>query len=173
MQSTRLMSALAIVLLLLSACGGGSAATQQPAGETASTGGGGGGGSATDQPTDTQAPDATAASGGGGGGGGAGSGDVEAVANQLVPPNSAEISKTTADDTWFAIYESTESVDSLKAFYQNAIAQAGQRIFSTTTIQGGVSYVFAKDESGGFGGSINIYPSGDGKTAIQVTVART
>jgi hypothetical protein len=173
MQPAKPMSTLGIALLLLAGCGGtGAAATQQPAGETASTGGAGGG-SATEMPAATEAPAATAASGGGGGGSGGGSDDVEAVANQLIPPNSTEQSKTTAEGTWFAIYLSTDSVDSLKRFYQNAIANAGQKIFSTTTIQGGVSYVFAKDESGGFGGSINIYPNGDGKTAIQVTVAKT
>jgi len=168
MHTTRLASALAIVSILLAACGSGSAATQGPAGETASTGGGGGG-SATEMPEATQGAEATNA----GGGGGVGSDDVTAVANQLVPPNSTEISKTTAEDTWFVIYESTDSVDSLKHFYEGAIASAGQKIFSTTTIQGGVSYVFAKDESGGFGGSVNIYPSGDGKVAVQVTVAKT
>jgi hypothetical protein len=166
MHTTRLASALAIVSILLAACGSGSAATQGPAGETASTGGGGGG-SATEMPEATQGAEATNAGGGGG------SDDVTAVANQLVPPNSTEISKTTAEDTWFVIYESTDSVDSLKHFYEGAIASAGQKIFSTTTIQGGVSYVFAKDESGGFGGSVNIYPSGDGKVAVQVTVAKT
>jgi len=173
MHTTRLASTLAIASILLAACGGGSAATQGPAGETASTGGGGGGGggSATEMPQDTQAAAATDAGSGGGGGGGGD--DVAAVASQLVPPNSTEISKTTAQDTWFVIYESTDSVDSLKHFYENAIASAGQKIFSTTTIQGGVSYVFAKDESGGFGGSINIYPGGDGKTAVQVSVAKT
>jgi len=174
MQAAKPMSTLGIVLLLLAACGGsGSAATQQPGGGTTTTsGGGGGGGAATEMPVETEAPAATAASGGGGGGG-SGSDDVEAVANQLIPPNSTEQSKTTAEGTWFAIYLSTDSVDSLKSYYQNAIANAGQKIFSTTTIQGGVSYVFAKDESGGFGGSINIYPNGDGKTAVQVTVAKT
>jgi len=172
MHTTRLASTLAIASILLAACGGGSAATQGPAGETASTGGGGGG-AATEMPEVTQPAEATDAGGGGGGTGGGGSDDVAAVANQLVPPNSTEISKTTAEDTWFVIYESTDSVDSLKHFYENAIAAAGQKIFSTTTIQGGVSYVFAKDESGGFGGSVNIYPSGDGKVAVQVSVAKT
>jgi hypothetical protein len=167
MQSTKQVSTLGIVLLLLAGCGGGSAATQQPAGQSASSGGGGG--SATQMPEHSDAPVVTDAGGGGGGG----SDDVEGVATQLIPPNSTEVSKTTAQDTWLGIYSSTDSVDSLKAYYQRAIANAGQKIFSTTTIQGGVSYVFAKDDSGGFGGSINIYPSGDGKTAVQVTVAKT
>jgi hypothetical protein len=164
MQTFRSILAIAIVALLLAACGG-SAATQQPAG---GGGGGGGGGTATEVPA------ATEAGGGGGGGGGGGSGqDVEAVGNQLVPPNSTEVSKTTAEDTWFVIYESTDSVDSLKSFYENAVPKTGLRIISTTTIQGGVSYVIATDDSGAFGGAINIYPSGDGKTAVQVTVGKS
>jgi hypothetical protein len=60
----------------------------------------------------------------------------------------------------------------MKGFYQDAIGKAGQKIFSTTTIQGGV-LVFAKDEGGAFGGSVNIFPSGDGKTSVQLTVAKT
>jgi hypothetical protein len=36
-----------------------------------------------------------------------------------------------------------------------------------------VSYVFAKDEGGAFGGSVNIFASGDGKTSVQLTVAKT
>ena len=169
MPGAKPMGTLGIVLLLLAACGGsGAAATQQPAGETTSSAGGGGAGSATEMPATTEAPVATE----GGAGGGSG-GDVEALAHQLVAPNSTEIQKTTAEDTSFVIYESTDSVDSLKQFYENAIKNAGQKIITTTTIQGGVSYVFGKDDSGTFGGSINIYPSGDGKTAVQVTVAKT
>jgi hypothetical protein len=172
MQAAKPMSTLGIVLLLLAACGGsGTAATQQPGGGTTTTSsGGGGGGSSTEMPADTEAPAATDAGGGGGGGG---SGDVDALAAQLVAPNSSEIQKTEAQDTSFVIYESTDSVDSLKQFYENAIKNAGMKIITTTTIQGGVSYVFGKDDSGTFGGSVNIYPSGDGKTAVQVTVAKT
>jgi len=159
MHQARLLAILLIGALVVAACGG-TAATQQPAG-------GGGGGTATDVPAATDA-------GGGGGGGGGGAGpDVEAVGNALVPPNSTEVSKTSAEGTWFVIYESTDSVDALKSFYEDAVPKTGLKIFSTTTIQGGVSYVIATDESGSFGGAVNIFPSGDGKTAVQVTVGKT
>jgi hypothetical protein len=157
MYQTKLLAALTFGALLVTACGG-AAATQQPAG-------GGGGGTATEVPAATEA-------GGGGGGGGSGP-DVEAVGNALVPPNSTEVSKTSAEGTWFVIYESTDSVDSLKTFYEDAVPKTGLKIFSTTTLQGGVSYVIATDESGSFGGAVNIFPSGDGKTAVQVTVGKT
>jgi hypothetical protein len=157
MYQTKLLAALTFGALLVTACGG-AAATQQPAG-------GGGGGTATEVPAATEA-------GAGGGGGGSGP-DVEAVGNALVPPNSTEVSKTSAEGTWFVIYESTDSVDSLKTFYEDAVPKTGLKIFSTTTLQGGVSYVIATDESGSFGGAVNIFPSGDGKTAVQVTVGKT
>jgi hypothetical protein len=164
MHLTRWFASLAIGAMLLGGCGGAGAPTQAPPGATSSTGG-----TASQVPATTEGPAATQS---GGGGGGAGL-DVEAVANKLIPPHSTEVTKTTAEDTWFAVYESTDSIDSLKSFYQDAIAKAGLRIFSTTTVSGGVSYVIATDESGSFGGAVNIYPSGDSKTAVQVTIGKT
>jgi hypothetical protein len=162
MHMNRFASALAITSLLLAACGGGAAPTQQPAAATQA----GGGGTPTDATGATQQPAATNA------GGGPGT-DVETVAKGLVPPHSTEITKTTAEGTSFVVYESTDSVDSLKAFYADAVPKTGLKIFSTTTINGGVSYVIATDDSGSFGGAVNIYPSGNGKTAVQVTVGKT
>jgi hypothetical protein len=159
MHSTRLVTALAITLLLLSACGS-SAATQQPAGD--------GAGTSTQQPIATKDVAATDAGPGGGSGP-----DVDAVARALVPPNSTEITKTTAEGTSFIVYDSTDSIDSLKAFYEDAIRKTGLKIYSTTTVNGGVSYLIATDESGSFGGAVNIYPNGAGKTAVQVTVGKT
>src|SRR5690349_17647143 len=72
-------------------------------------------------------------------GGGAAGADVDAVAKALVPPNSSEVTRTTANDTSFVVYSSTESVDSLKSFYEGVIPKAGMQIISTTTIQGGIS----------------------------------
>ena len=164
MQPTRSIVALTIsAQLLLAACGG-SAATQPPAG------GGGGGGAATQLPAATGQPAATEA---GAGSGGAAAQDVEAAGNKLVPPNSREVTRTVAADTWFVMYESTDSVDSLKAFYADAVPKAGMTILSTTTMNGGVSYVIATDESGSFGGAVNVFPTSDGKTAVQVTVGKT
>ena len=93
--------------------------------------------------------------------------DVEAVARALVPPNSTEVSKTTAPDTWFVIYETTESIDSLRSFYESAIPGAGLTVVSTTTANGGVSWAMATDESGTFGGAVSVFPSGDGKNVIE------
>jgi hypothetical protein len=161
----KLVAPLAIATLLLAACGGGSAATQPPAGATSSTGGG----AATEIPNEP--PEATEAGGGGGGGGS--NLDVETTGKALVPPNSTEITKTTAEDTWFVAYTSTDSIDSLKSYYEGAIARAGLKIFSTTTVSGGISYVIATDENGSFGGAVNIYPNGDGTVSVQITIAKS
>ena len=69
---------------------------------------------------------------GGGASSGTGSGELEAVAAKLVPPNSSETSKTTASGVIFVTYSSTDSPDSLKGFYENAISQTGWQTISTT-----------------------------------------
>ena len=170
MHTTRLASALAIASILLAACGSGSAATQQPAGATASTGGGGGGGSATQAPADTQAAEATNA----GGGSGSGSGDVQAVANQLVAPNSTEISKTTAEDTRFVIYRVHRLRRLAEALLRGRDCQGGaERSSPRRPSRAACPTSSRRTRTASFGGSVNIYPSGDGKTAVQVTVARS
>jgi hypothetical protein len=125
------------------------------------------------EPTPTESSaDGGGDSGGGDTGGGGANLDIEVVARALVPPNSSEISKTTADDTWFVMYETSESIDALKSFYEDAIPGTGLKVYSTTTANGGVSWAMATDESGTFGGAVSIFPSGDGKNVVQVTVAK-
>ena len=65
------------------------------------------------------------------------------------------------------------SIDSLRSFYESAIPGAGLAVVSTTTANGGVSWAMATDESGTFGGAVSVFPSGDGKNVIQVTVAQS
>jgi hypothetical protein len=161
----------AVPALVVAACGSSTGGTPGPASSAAP------GSSVTATPAVQATPDTGGGGGGtGGGGGGTGGGanpDVEAVANALVPPHSTEITKTTATDTWFVMYESTDSVDTLKAFYERAIPNAGLQIFSTSTVQGGVSWVIATDASASFGGAVNVFPTGDGKTSVQVTIGKT
>jgi hypothetical protein len=135
---------------------------------------GGGGGAQSQAPALSLPPAPSAAQGGGGGGGGGGSAaDVEAIGKALIPPNSTEVSKTTVPDTWFVVYSSTDSVDSLKSYYEGAISKTGLQIISTTTLQGGVSWVIAQGSNSNFGGAVSVFPSGDGKTVVQVTVGKS
>ena len=143
-------------------------ACSSPGGGTGGDGGGDG-----SEPTDAPEPTAATENGGGGGegGGGSGSTDLDAVFEQLTPPNASETSKTAADGIIFAVFESSDSIDSLKSFYEGAIPASGLQIFSTTEAQGGYAWTIAESEGSSFGGAISIYPSGSGSgTAVSVTI---
>jgi hypothetical protein len=109
--------------------------------------------------------------GGGADGGGSGSLDVDEVFATLTPPNATELSKTTTAGVIFAAWESDDSFDSLRSFYEDAIADSGLQIIQTTEAQGGIAWVVAEDDTGNFGGTISIFPASDGSgTQISVTV---
>jgi len=95
------------------------------------------------------------------------------VANALVPPNSSEITRTSASGGLFVGYSSTDSADSLKSFYENAIPGSGMTIFSTTSAGGSYSWVFAKTEGSSFGGSVTVGPSTDGGSGSSVIITLT
>ena len=114
MRLTRALS-LAVLMALLVACGGGPGASQ----------------SSTDSEQSTAADPSTAASEDAGASAtpaGGNGGDVEGVAEALIPPNSTEVSKTVAEGVSFIIYESTDSIESLQSHYESAIPAAGMQI---------------------------------------------
>lgn len=126
-----------------------------------------------EQPVEAS-PDTPGDTSGGGTAAGTGSSaDIEGVARILVPPNATEITRTTATDTWFVVYETTDSIDSLKSFYEGAIPKTGLKVISTTTVNDGVSWTLSNDDNGTFGGAVNVYPSSDGKNAVQVVIGRS
>jgi hypothetical protein len=146
-------------------------ACSSPGGSTGRDGAGDG-----SEPTDAPEPTVASTDGGGGGGegGGSGSADLDAIYEQLTPPNSTETTKTAADNIIFAVFESTDSIDSLKGFYDDAIPATGLQIFSTTEAQGGFSWTIAESEGSTFGGAVSIYPSGTGSgTAVSVTIGNS
>lgn len=159
--------ALALILpalvLLLAACGG-----------TSNTpGGNGNGGDESSAPASTEASvDAQPSEGTGGGGGGT-AGDLDSLVEALTPPNAAEQTKTTAEGGVFIGWESTDSVESLKSFYESAIPNAGMQIFSTTSAGGSYSWVFAENEGSSFGGSVTLAPSSSGGSGSTVIVTAT
>jgi hypothetical protein len=148
-----------VLVLVLVGCGGGTATTSPDDGN------GGGGATSTPEPQATQ-------DGSGGGGGGGSVGDLEGLAAALVPPNSTEVFKTTAEGAVIAGYESTDSLDTVKGFYENAIAGTGLAMLATTEAGGGVSWIFgADDANSGFGGAVTIAPSGSGSgTTVSITL---
>ena len=165
MRPTRFASLLLVPILAiaLAACSGGSPA--------ASKGDDNNGGQSTAASAEASA-EASTDDGGPGSSqdSGPGSGDAEGVAADLEPPNSSQISQTNAQGTFWTVYESTDSPDSLKSFYENAIPQTGMQIFSTTNTQGTYSWIFAMEESSSFGGSVTVGPASDGGSGSSVIV---
>jgi hypothetical protein len=161
MRSNRWLGVVALVVALIVAACGGSAATSAPDDGGAGTGGDSGAAASVD------------AGGAGTGGGTTGSAaeDAAKVGEQLVPPNSTEQVKTTTDTYWYVTYESTDSPETLKTHYESQIPKTGLQIISTTTANGSYSWAIARDESGAFGGSVTVAPSGNGSgSAVIVAV---
>lgn len=173
MRVPRALAAL-LILVLIAACGGGQAGDSsggddngsdtestapEPGGGNESSDDGGNGGT---EPSDD---------GGNGGGGGGSSHDLDEIFATLTPPNSTELSKTTAQGVIFAAWDSSDSFDSLRSFYEDAIADTGLQIIQTTEAQGGIAWVIAEDDTGNFGGTVSIFPASDGSgTQVSVTV---
>jgi hypothetical protein len=169
MRPTRFTSLLIVPLLALAlaACSGSSPA--------ASKGGDGNGGQSTAASAEASS-EASADTGGPGSSqdSGPGSGDVEGVANGLIPPNSTEITKTSVAGGLFVGYESTDSPDSLKGFYENAIPATGMVIITTSQSQGTYSWIFAENDQGtSFGGSVTVGPSSDTEGGSTVIISVT
>lgn len=164
MRPRRLLSVLSITLvamLLLAACGGNgsSASASASNGSTASTG---------SEQSAGASPSAEASSGGGG------SDDLSALADKLVPPNSSQTARTEASGVLVIAYTTSDSVDSLKGFYDNAIKSAGLTVVSTTTVQNGVSIIFTKGSGSAFGGSVAIGPASDTSgSAVVVSLGQS
>jgi hypothetical protein len=165
MRSVRTLSvgALLLALTALAACGGGSASSAAATATQAS------GASSGGEPTDQAQATPTENPGGGGGGGG----DVNAVVDKLTPPNSTQISRTDASGAVLVSWESTDSVDSLKSFYEGAIPTTGMKIFSTTNASGSYNWIFAESEGSSHGGSVTVAPSTSGGSGSTVIVSIT
>jgi hypothetical protein len=151
MTSIRTSVMALLVALLLVGCGG-SAASSAPADPGTDTGAAATGESEGES-------EATPETGGDTGGA---TEDAVKVGEALVPPNSTEVSKTTTDTYWYVLYESTDSPDTLKSYYENEIPKTGMQIISTTSANGAYVWAIARDESGAFGGVVTVGPSGSG-----------
>jgi len=147
-----------ILAIALAACGGSSPG--------ASTDDGNGGQSAA---ASAEASAAESDAGPGASNGGLSGSDLEQVAQRLVPPNSSETSKTTASGVIFVTYDSSDSPDTLKSFYENAISQLGWYTFSTTSAGGAYSWIIGETEAGDAAGSITVGPgANDGSSSVLI-----
>jgi hypothetical protein len=136
----------AALLMLLVACNG--------PGSSASASSGGG-----DQQSDSGAASASASASATSGGSGGGSDDLATIATNLAPPNSTEIGRYSASGALVVNWSSTDSVDSLKSYYDGKLGSLGLNVLSTTDVQGTHGWVFGNaDNSGVSGLTVGINP---------------
>jgi hypothetical protein len=159
MRWTQVLAGILIVLLV-AACGGGGNGDGNggdDGGESQAAGGGDDGGDD--------------GNGGDDGGGQTGSFDLDQAFETLTPPNATELSKTTAEGVIFAAWDTDDSLDSLRDFYEDAMNDLGLEVITTTEAQGGVAWVVTDGGDSGIGGSISIFPASDGSgTQVSVTI---
>jgi hypothetical protein len=162
---TLLVGATLLALTTLAACGGGSGSSTAA---TASQGGGASTGASTGgEPSNPPAATPTENAGGGGGN------DVNSIVSALTPPNANQLSRTDAGGGVIITWDSTDSADSLKGFYESKIPGTGMKIFSTTSAGGTFSWIFAESEGSSHGGSVTVGPSSTGAAGSSVILAFT
>jgi len=171
MRWTRALAAPVLMLFVAVAC-------SSPG---ASTGGGDDGGNGSEQSQAAEpTPEATSDDGGGGGddgsgGNGGSAGDAEAAYTALTPPNGNELTKTTAGGVVFGAFDTSESIESLTSFYEDAFNDLGLVIVTTTEASGGISWIVGNDDTAStFGGAVSIFPASDGSgTQVSIQIGAT
>jgi hypothetical protein len=148
----------AALLMLLVACNG--------PGSSASASSGGG-----DQQSDSGAASASASASASSGGGG-GSDDLATIATNLAPPNSTESGRYSASGALVVTWSSTDSVDSLKSYYDGKLSSLGLGVLSTTDVQGTHGWVFGNADNSGVSGALTLAPdsASGGATLVSLTV---
>jgi hypothetical protein len=143
--------------MLLVACNG------PGANGSASSGGGDSGTASASASASTQASASS--------GGGTGSGDIDQVASNLTPPNSSETGRYSASGALIVTWSSTDSVDSLKSYYDGKLSSLSLNVLSTTDVQGTHGWVFGNEDNTGVTGALTLSPdtSTGGATTVSLT----
>jgi len=158
-----LFSLAVAVLAALSACGGDAETSDEGPGQNSTA-------TAAATPSGSDSDDDDGEAGSKDGNGGAPEGDVEQLVADLEPPNSSGIlSRSTADGIIYISWETSESLDDLQGFYEDAIADAGYTVSSRGSA--GVSYewIFGPEGGSDFRGVVTVSPGNGGSiVAAQV-----
>ncbi len=167
---------LSVSLLALTACGGdddnSSKATTSSSKATATKASSGDTGDTPAAQATSGNNDNTSGDSGGNNGNSSSSNDLGQLADKLVPPHSKQIAKYSTDDGLLVTYESTDSVDSLKDFYDNKVKTLGVKVQGTFDSGDAHTWYFGDDDSSGPGGTVIVGDDGSGKTAVTITVGR-
>jgi hypothetical protein len=155
------------MLALLAACGGNGQGDGGDDGDDASQG------ATQSEPAGASAappPDDGGGDNGGGDDGGPSGDDLEELLARFEPPNSTEVSRTSADNFLFVIFTSTDSAESLADHYESAIADAGFDTVSRSETQGTYSWIFGDDSNQSAAGVIGVGPTTDGGPGASVSI---
>ncbi|MEZ4504057.1 MAG: hypothetical protein R3C39_15650 [Dehalococcoidia bacterium] len=128
------------------------------------------GGDATSEATTATTAEATSSGGDGGSSGGGSSvssGDIDQLIEDLTPPNSNEVARFSAPEGTNVSFESSDSFDDLKGFYDGKLGDIGVNVTGTLTVEGAQTWIFEQDE--GASGAVTISPDGD-NTLVTVIV---
>ena len=106
----------------------------------------------------------------GGNGGGADTDDMEQLASDLEPPNSTESARFSSSEGLLISYESTDSFDDLKGFYDDRFDDLGINVLGTMSAADSQTWVIGEEDGSGVQGGVTLAPSGSGTTLVQVTL---
>jgi hypothetical protein len=96
---------------------------------------------------------------------------IEELEDELVPPNSNQLTRTETPQGVLVAYESTDIVPDLKAYYAQKIAELGMTVITTNEAANTWAVAFGTDNTGtGLGGTVAIQNAGDVSNVV-VTLA--
>lgn len=161
MRSLRSML-LGVLLVILAACRAGPASsTAESTGGEPSTGASASEPAASASEPAAETPDD----------GGPAPGNISDLEDDLVPPNSSQISRSETPQGVLVAYDSSDSADDLKNYYTQKIGDLGMTVITTTDAQGTWAIAFGTDMTGtGLGGTIAVADSGNARNVV-VTLA--
>jgi hypothetical protein len=101
-----------------------------------------------------------------------GSHDLDHLEDELTPPDSSETSRFDVPNGVVISYSTSASMDDLRSFYQDKLADLGLEIISTSDAgDNGVAWLFGDTAGGTFGGNVTLSPGG-GSTTVVVTLGQ-
>lgn len=150
-----------VLMLLFVACSssdddangdGGSSSATETATATADAGGGSGGTTVTD------------------GDGVITEEDIDRLVDELAPPNSTEASRFSAEGGTTVGFESSDSVETLKEFYDGRLQELGMHVQGSLSAEGSHSLIIGDDDGDDVAGGITIVPDESGGSVVVLNL---
>jgi hypothetical protein len=94
--------------------------------------------------------------------------DLEAIADDLVPPNATESGRVTTSEGVSMIWISEDDIDTLMEYYEDKFEELDLPIGASISAGGGHSWAFGDIEE--FGGGVSLGPVPDGGTSVTIAL---